>query len=221
MHTGVNLGVQRMSSNIDSNLTYQEVDYYLNESVDEYIKQQYLVHKQDARSKQSDLVLENLRTLIKTVEIESYDPNLQDYNFLVSTSVKNAFSFDLPSDYLFYLESKTEISDVVRNNILLSHSSAKKLLETKHNKPLFREYPIIIEGTKANVVLPLSDWSLVYTGGQITTQNFSVKLSYISKPDDISYDNNVEFSLPEQTHKEIVNITVIKIINILNQGIRQ
>lgn len=239
MHVGVNLGVQRMASNIDSNLLKEEVDYYLNESVDEYIKSQYLSYKQKTRSKESDFVLENLRTLLSTVSVSE--------NISVSTIFPNAISFILPNNFLYYIESNIEINGTKRNNILLSHSSVKKLIETKYNKPLYREYPIIIEGSAAHIALPLEDWAALFSNSTI---NFNptvvfyfspitevvkngIKFTYLKKPAVIDYGTpelNVEDSgykpstncdLPPHTHKEIVNLTIAKILNILNQGTKQ
>ena len=248
MHIGVNLGVQRMASNIDSNLLKEEVDYYLNESVDEYIKSQYLSYKQKTRSKESDFVLENLRTLLSTISIVE--------NTSVSTTFPNSISFILPNNFLYYIESNIEISGSKRNNILLSHSSIKKLIETKYNKPLYREYPIIIEGTNAHIVLPLEDWSTLFNNSTISfnptvvfyfspigevVQN-GIKFTYIKKPAVITYGTpelpetievdgedvtNPDYiaptdcDLPTHTHKEIVNFTITEILNILNQGTKQ
>lgn len=239
MHVGVNLGVQRMASNIDSNLLKEEVDYYLNESVDEYIKSQYLSYKQKTRSKESDFVLENLRTLLSTVYVSE--------NISVSTIFSNSVSFILPNNFLYYIESNIEVNGSKRNNILLSHSSVKKLIETKYNKPLYREYPIIIEGSAAHIALPLEDWTSIFNNSTINfnpsvafyfspiTEVFKngIKFTYLKKPavitygtpelnvGDTGYEEPISCDLPTHTHKEIVNLTIAKILNILNQGTAQ
>lgn len=199
-HIGVNLGVQKIASNVNDDFLPQEIDYYLNESVKDYIKQQYSLIKNEDRNLESQVINENLRTLITTTEID----NISVVNYL-----PHSVEGDLPTNYLYYIFARTKFNDTWKNNRKLEPKGIKQYLETEHNSPIFREFPLMLENDK---IIIIGDALNELDG---TTE---IRFTYIKTPSKFSFnsDPSAEFeSLPEHTHKEIVNLTVNKILQII------
>lgn len=204
LHIGVNLGVQKVASNINDDFLPQEIDYYLNESVKDYIKQQYSSIKVENRNIESQYVNENLRTLIATAEISPV--SVVDY-------LPNAVQGDIPSDYLYYIFSRTKNDSSWYNNRRLESKGIKNYIETESNSPIFREFPLLIEGDKLTVIGNATE--------ELDTDT-TLRLTYIKKPSKVDVVNSPsdDLDLPEHTHLEIVNITVDKILTVI-QGRRE
>lgn len=200
LHIGVNLGTQQIASNVHDDFLPQEIDYFLNEAVKDFIKSQFSQIKNEDRDVQAQYVNENLRTLITTSSLA----NIVEVPYLPHT-IKG----DLPGDYLYYIFARTKFNGEWKNCRTLGSKGIKKYVETDYNKPIFREFPLLIEN---NDVLVIGD-SLNDLDN--TTE---VQFTYIKSPDRIVLAGNeaTEFtSLPEHTHEEIVNIAVSKILNII------
>lgn len=200
LHIGVNLETQKIGSNVHDDFRPEEIDYFLNEAVKDYIKQQYSNIKNEERNIESQYVVENLRTLIETTNLA----NIAEVSYL-----PNTIKGDLPGDYLYYLFARTQSDDSWKNNRKLESKGIKDYIETEFNSPIFREFPLLIEGNDVLVI-----------GNATTTLGVSSEISftYIKKPEKISLENNEskEFeSLPEHTHQEIVNIASGKILQII------
>lgn len=202
LHIGVNLGVQKIASNINDSLQPQEIDYFLNESVDDYIRQQYSKLKSKERDIEYEYVAENLRTLMTTAEIDT---------FTAVDHLPNSIACELPADYLYYIYSRSKLTDTWKNNVRLSQNAIVKVVETQTNSPQFREFPVLLENNK---IIVMSD-SLIDIGTDLT----KVVLNYIKKPATIDLNPGgtpTDCDLPDHTHKEIVNLTVDKILSVLN-----
>lgn len=210
MHIGVNLGVQKIASNLQDNLLSQEVDYYLNESIDQYIEQQYSFLKSEDRDPQAQAINENLNTILSTTTISNVDQE---------NAFPNAISFNLPANYRFHVFSRTKI---VQNdplwitNRLLQPKGVKDYLTTEYNEPVFREFPLMIQsasGQKRGIVIGDSRHTL--------SEDSSVYFTYIENPVRVDFVNEINCNLPEHTHVTIVNMTVRRILQALNVGVEQ
>jgi hypothetical protein len=208
MHIGVNLGVQKIASHINGDLLPEEIDYYLNNSIDDYIKQQYSIIKNKSEDLKSQYVTENLRTLIKTIDLQ----NPENYVF-----IPNSKSFNLPADYKYLISSRI-IHDggKLRNTKLLEPQAIDRYIKTITNQPLFREFPIFIENSK---VVVISDYTNPFN-------DVIFYITYIKEPSKVKLElidgaynsaTSVNSDLPSHTHQEIVNITVNKILLDLNR----
>lgn len=204
LHIGVNLGVQKVASNVRDDFLPEEVDYYLNESVKDYIKQQYSEIKTERRDIESQYVNENLRTLITTTELE---------NSPVVDYLPNTVENTLPSDYLYYIFSRTKNDGQWFNNRRLEPKAIKDYVETESNSPQFREFPILIQGNK---VLVIGDAVNIFSAGP------KIVLTYIKEPNKVDFKvrPNEELTLPLHTHTEIVNLAVDKLLTVI-QGRRE
>ena len=189
MHIGVNLRVDRVSSNSSEGFLPDEIDYYLNRAIEQYIKQQYSIIKDETKDLQNQYVVENLRTIIKSQGIT------------LGTPTATVIPFDIPNDYYYYLALQYISDGKLRNTTLRTPKGLKPYLTTATNSPLFREYPFIIENTQIKVYVNQND---IQTSPE-------ANLSYIAKPTVVELDvdtpaNNVNCNLPEHTHVEIVDI---------------
>jgi len=201
MHIGIELGLQKMASSQREDFLPQEKDYYLNESVKDYIKQQYSQIKTQERDLESQYVNENLRTLITTAEIS---------NISVVDYLPNSIKGDTPADYMYYIFSRTKSDDEWFNNRRLELKGIKDYVESESNSPIFREFPLLIQGDE-----------LIVIGNATTDLTISddIYLTYIKKPIKLNVisDPDVELDLPEHTHDEIVNLTVQKMLAVIGQ----
>ena len=204
LHIGVNLGVQKVASNVRDDFLPEEVDYFLNESVKDYIKQQYSEIKTESRTIESQYVNENLRTLITTSELNN--SSVVDY-------LPNTIENSLPNDYLYYIFSRTKNDGQWFNNRRLEPKAIKDYVETESNSPQFREFPILIQNDK---VLVIGD------GVNILTSGAEITLTYIKEPNEVDFKArpSEELTLPLHTHTEIVNLTVDKLLTVI-QGRRE
>jgi hypothetical protein len=195
MHIGVKLGIDRVDSNLIEDLLPQEIDYYLNEAINEYIKQQYSIIKDESKSLESQYAIDNLRTILVSAIITH------------TTSSTNNASFTVPSDFYYYISGRLISNGTTKTLTNISSKAIKLYIETEFNKPLFREYPLIFEG---NLMLVISD-----ARDDITTSQLN--LTYIKKPAVVEL-SSTDCNLPEHTHFDIVRLTVNKILADINQG---
>lgn len=198
MHIGVKLGVDRVAENKTDGLLPQEIDFYLNEAIELYIKQQYSFIKDETKSMESQYALENLRTLITTVPL---NPN-GTVDYLINNRITT-----LPEDYKYYISARVK-TDTYKNLTLRSSKAIKLYTVTESNSPLFREYPIIIEGNKLIVIAPETDPLSIDT---------TVSLTYIKEANEVSLPEKVNCNLPTHTHKEIVRLAVGQILTDLRE----
>lgn len=202
MHIGVNLEVQKIASNLNDDLLSQEVDYYLNEAVDEFIEQQYVGMKQETRSVEGQHVNDNLVKLITTAEITGL--TAVDY-------IPNSRSGNIPSDYRYYIFSRTKRAGKWVNNRKLEPKGIKQYIQTATNIPIYREFPILLEGTN---IIVIGDSRADFDA---TTE---VRLTYVKEPEKITFPGmETDYpSFPNNTHKQIVKIAAGKILQSLNIG---
>jgi hypothetical protein len=208
MHIGVNLGVQKIASHINGDLLPEEIDYYLNNSIEEYIKQQYSFIKNKSEDVKSQYVSENLRTLIKTQDLQ----NPVEYVF-----IPNSKEFTLPADYKYLISARIlHDGGKIRNTLLLEPQGIDRYIKTVSNQPLFREFPIFIENNK---LIAIADYTNTFS-------DVLLYLTYIINPDKVKLDlitnaynsaGSTDCNLPSHTHQEIVDITVNKILTDLNR----
>lgn len=199
LHIGVNLGLQKIASNINDEFLPQEIDYFLNEAVKDYIKMQFSSMKSQDRNIESQFVNENIRTLLSTVNIA---------NIELVTYLPNSIKGNLPADYLYFIFSRIFSNSKWKNCRKLEPKAIKDFVETEFNSPLFREYPLMIENDKVIIIGSSLD---------VLSVNDQVSFTYVKKPNVISYSTlpNAELTLPDHTHNEVVDIAVNKILNII------
>lgn len=207
MHIGVNLGVQKIASHINGDLLPEEIDYYLNNSINEYIKQQYSLIKNTNRDVQSQYVHENLRKLLESIKLITSSNS----DFLPNTKV-----FNLPNDYKYYISSYSIVDNVRKTNAFVQPQTLHKYIKTDSNSPIFRQNPVYIEENTISLILendPESTSSIVLTYIKVPPK---VKLGLLNQEYNPATSVQPDF-LPDHTHKEIVDITIRQILTDLTQ----
>lgn len=200
MHIGVKLRVQKLDSGAYDDILDEEVDYYLNQSIIEYVKQQVNVFNAESSLVQNDVVLDNLSSLL----VES-----NGIATVTNTATATQATFALPADYYFYVFSSITIDGSKRVNEYIAPRLLKRYLEQQNNSPLYRKIPIYTIGSTLKV---LADSQINYSTSNPAS---TLDLTYIKKPAkvDVTAVNPADCDLPEHTHEEIVNLAVSKIIN--------
>lgn len=198
MHIGVNLGVQKVNSNAFDNLLEEEIDYYLNKGIREFIRRQnlYLRDKLEGISRQ-DLItgneaIENLGDLITETTVGS--TNISDV-----TNYNNARSVQKPTDMFSFVygHAQPTSGSEWRSCKLISTSDVHLYARTEYNDPIFRRYPVLIVG---------SDIYIFYDSEGGGVNDFS--MMYIKEPAKVDLSGDVDSNLPSHTHDDIVNLAV-------------
>jgi hypothetical protein len=197
MHIGVHLGVQKVAANVLDDYLPEEVDYYLNNAITTFVRQQYSLIKNEDRSPEAQYVNENLRTIIATTVLSNY--SVVDY-------WGNSVAAQLPTDYLYYLNSYTNVGGTIKAHRLLQPKGLKDYIQSKSNKPLFRELPTILENNRIIFVGDARD-SLITSG--VVNPTLSAHLTYVKEPATVKFTaTKVNCDLPSSTHQAVVDIAV-------------
>lgn len=206
MHTGVRLGVQKIDSNELDDLLPQEIDYYLNRAVEKFVNEQYNYLKNEERSIEGHFINDNLRALIHedllTPQISGKYPNCLKFNY-PSISGKT---------FRNYIFGRLRLGDGALVNLrYVQPKGVKPYLRTGDNKPIFRDYPILLFSNKIYVVGDARR--------ELDTSS-ELELEYIVDPKTINFvsDPQVDCDLPAHTHITIVDIAIQEIMRDLRIG---
>lgn len=212
MHIGVNLGVQKVDSNIFSSLLPEEINYYLNKAQREYIRDQYVLLRgkytdngNPALYEKAQAAQENLRTLVTTF-------NYTNANVDTESGFDNVKSIDLtdPSDtyaYFVRAEALDQSGGAWTPIKLIALDEIQKFIQSKSNvATVFRDYRGWIEGNKILIAYDVNSGDV-----------YEVNLTFIKQADELIHAGagagQVETSqLPAHTHDEIVDMAVNMIL---------
>jgi hypothetical protein len=206
MHIGVNLGVQKIASHINGDLLPEEIDYYLNNSITEYVKQQYSLIKNTNRDVQSQYVHENLKNLLTTVEL---------FNSANSAYIPYTRVFLLPNDYKYYISSYSVVDNIRKTNAFVQPQTLHKYIRTDSNFPIFRQNPVYIENNTISLILD-GDYTTNVLMLTYIKESPKVKLGLVNNLYNPNTSTEPNF-LPDHTHKEIVDMTIQTILKDLIQ----
>lgn len=207
MHTGIRLGVQKMDSAELDDMLPQEIDYYLNKAVERFVNEQYNYLKNEERSLEGHFVNDNLRTIIHEDLLS------------VQTAGKypNAIQADMPSPsgktYRNYIFGRLKMNDgTVLNLRYIQPKTVKSYIETGDNKPIFREYPILLFANKMYVI---------GDSRRTLTNQEEIELEYLVNPNTIDITATAgqgDCDLPAHTHVTIIDLAIQEIIRDLRIG---
>lgn len=188
---------------------------FINEAIDKFYKTRYSgINSKGEGFEQSQKRIDDLRTLVKTIEADTISMN--------KTRVSNdTYTIELPTDYAFMLGDTVGIrpindsdpcwpkdndgvdiikyTDTIEASVetidrQLENSLSEHLLKFSSAKPLK-----LIQGNEVKL----------FTDGKYMVDSYTI--TYLSKPTFIDKENitNTEYtSLPEHTHMEIVKMAV-------------
>lgn len=186
MHLAVDVGLQRIASNVYDDFLPQEIDVYLNRAFLLFIRE-----KKEA-VKAGDLeARDDIRTIIEACTKALTVQDGEDY----------IFEAPAPDDYRFFLGArvKLEASWVTCDEV--GPVAIQEYLPTKDDAPLFDDFPVTVIGSKILIVKDTSD---------VTPQK--VTLTYVKDHPDVHVaapgQSEQDPLLPPHTHQQIVDIAV-------------
>lgn len=181
----------------------EEIDIFLNKAQEAIVKQRFSGNniKRDSLE-ETQKRLDDLRNLVK------------NSNTLVApiTSVDNKPNgrfVDLPTDYWFTIEDECTITKDCHGNLTYSRIPVKSVTHDRYNKII--NDPFNRPGSDFVIKLFVGDNNIELITGDsnaTTSNNLTYHLRYISKPVEMSFDNNISCSMSEHIHREIVDYAV-------------
>jgi hypothetical protein len=191
--------------------SYEILDY-INRTINRYIKEKYL---SDSSFKEKALRLRiNIGELNELVN-NSY--NVTPIVFTAIPYLKNAFSCDLPSDFLAYIRSDTEITrtDFLAtttkwvNNEEVDYKELDRLIETPNNKPLLLSPVVTIRNHSGD-----KDYDKFITVvDRLMSAPINNAITYIKQPTALTYSITSKCELAPFLHEEIVRLSVNTYVN--------
>lgn len=215
MHTAVKLGLDKTEGLAYAAFEPEELDFWLNEAIDRFIKTRYSgVNSKQESFEQSQKRVEDLRSLVKEIVLTPTESPATESSGGYTISFKpNSWHIDeddLPADYMFFLNDEVAIS--------FNHP-------VTGNSTTLRTYPILCTSdtysTKVNdpysehrlhlgIARPLRMFSSkgveLITDGQYDITDYFLK--YLRKPAVVDIGTPTDCDLPEHTHREIVLLAV-------------
>jgi len=225
MHYEVKLKLNKVDSQDYENLIVPEIDWYLNEAQDIFIKQRYGISNNKRKGfEASQKRIDDLREIVSKGTI---------IPFATSSADLNTFEACLPDDYMFYIRSRIDIQKEgcgekqAVSAVQIQHDDLNEVLSDPFYSPSFEweEVPIVfMDGSTLDPDLPCDAGFVIgYSDGTFTLN--SLRLDYLRHPLRISWANGItggyiypngvtaagsqSCELAEHTHHEIVDLAVM------------
>lgn len=214
MHYDFKQKLNKIDSQQNRNLRIPEIDWKLNEACELFIKTiaepRYSITDTLGFEK-NQRNIDSIRTLV--VYETSLEPTLQKVN-------NKTFSATLPEDYMFYISSKVYMKKLPckeeREGVVILRQHENDFETNVFEESSFEWGEVNIKFTDKGI--------LIFTDGTFEITNF--KINYIRRPKYIHYAQGFSTSgyilpsgivlsgvqhceLPEETHREIVDIAVL------------
>lgn len=204
MHAAVQLRVDKVGSYSTSNLIEGEVDDFLNEAINDFINQQKQLLREDNDVDRSALIQDNLYTLVESTETS----NISTHPVFQEISTVDLSEF---SDYDFFISGRANYDGEKRTLKQVSSSYIVDGQLTKYDSPFHESVPSTVE----------DDILLIRNPNHISSDPTEVKVSYLRVPATVNFDtnnasNNVDCDLPNDTHRDIVDLAVSNILQSLS-----
>lgn len=209
MHASILLEIDRVGSYSTSNLIPGEIDDYINKSQRQFINQYRRLLREYTKIPQGAEAHENLRTLTET--------DIIDNGINVTNELENGFVVDLTNlsqDYDYYISGKSYFStpNHYKAHKLVNKSYINKYSESIDNQhPIYEETPVVIDDNRMVGLYGVRD-------GEVPDR---LIIDYLREPVDVFLNpndasNNVDCELPEDVHRQIVNMATQNIIQSLS-----
>lgn len=208
-HIEVEVTVDKRSTSQAPELPAEVIDYFLNEATARYVKTRYGKNNlYQAGFEEIQKRTEDLRTLVVTEDMAVATVTTEDNTYAVTLD-------DTANQYWFFLRGRAVVtSDNCGTKTMrvkqIQQDDLNKVLIDPFNKPIYYRPIIYFENGQIYVV----------TDGDFTIDSF--KLTYLKEPQQVDSTSSpqVEWDMPEHTHKEIVQLACDIIIeNIESQRI--
>ena len=212
MHRAFRLNLDKSSSLVGNpDFLPEEIDFWLNEAQERFVKQRVFGNNLRKEAlEQGQKRVDDLKTLICTY----YGTSLSASS-LGSNVKETLIPVSATAPYLFYLDSALHgsvTSNVLQCGQVISTKDLSKYVADSINTPYIRR-PLVYfynsVGTNANQTI-----AFIYSSEFVP---YTVDITYIKKPKVLTYTTVSGYQtntpdLPEETHKEIVNLAVQLVI---------
>ena len=222
MHYEVKLKLNKVDSQDYENLIVPEIDWYLNEAQDIFIKQRYgISNNKRSGFEASQKRIDDLREIVVKGQI---------IPFSTSSADLNAFEACLPANYMFYVRSRLDIEKegcgekTAVSAVQIQHDDLNEVLNDPFYSPSFEWEEVPIVFMDSSLELCNNGSVLGYSDGSFTLNN--LRLDYLRHPLRISWANGMgtggyiypngvtavglqNCELAEHTHHEIVDLAVM------------
>tara|TARA_R110000772_G_scaffold156359_3_gene267439 strand:+ start:646 stop:1386 length:741 start_codon:yes stop_codon:yes gene_type:complete len=219
MHYEFKVKLNKVASGNYPNLLIPEIDWYLNEAQEIFVKQRYgATNNTKSGFETSQKRIDDLRALVTQAVIPAIAEAFPDLG------MTQAYGCSLPGDYMFLIRSKAvstkgSCSERYLSCIQSQHDDLNNILTDPFYSPSFEwaETPIVFTNTPSGSDL------VGFTDGTFLISNFV--LDYIKHPQRIQFPSGVggSYQLPDgtavnadanselaqHTHHEIVDIAVM------------
>ncbi len=202
-HIEFRQSLDRADSSAYPDLQPEQIDYFLNEAFNRYIKTRYTGNNPlGVGAEQIQKRTDDLRNLVitdyATTSVNSNETNTYNVS-LTSLFTNEARSSASTNTYMLYFRGRAKVTSsscgssyvAVR---IYSHNVIDDVLSDPFKKPVIYEPVGYFEGNNLNII----------TDGTFTVDNF--KLTYIKNPTPVSLSGNVTFETASHTHKEIIEL---------------
>lgn len=203
MHNIFRLLLDRVEANFYKNILPEEIDIFLNDAQERFIKQRYGGNNPKGTSfEETEKRIDDLRTIVV--------PNIPLVLSTNQTGAKvNGIFFDLPADYMFALQEEANISyidctNTTETEVLGFVGITLNEYNSIKNDPFTIPDPANDEGEYGKRFI--FDRLEALTFGNFTINYYY--LTYLRIPAVIDINTSTDSDLPAQTHREIVNIAV-------------
>jgi len=188
MHYEVKLKLNKVDSQDYENLIVPEIDWYLNEAQNIFIKQRYGISNSKRKGfETSQKRIDDLRELVVKGTIIPFATSLADIN---------TFEACLPINYMFYIRSRIDLNKEgcgdkqAVSAVQVQHDDLNEFLDDPFYSPSFEweEVPIVFMGTNSTsctfgTVLGYSDGTFTLT---------DLRLDYLRHPVRISWGGGID-----------------------------
>jgi hypothetical protein len=215
MHTAVKLGLDKTEGLAYAAFEPEELDFWINEAIDRYIKTRYSgINSKRESFEQSQKRVDDLRSIVKEVVLIPTESSATETTGGYTISFKpNSWHIDelnLPADYMLFLNDEVLISfnhEVTGTSTTLRTYPVvctSDTYSTKVNDP-YSEHRLHLNTARPLRLFSSKGIELI-TDGQYDITEYYFK--YLRKPTVVSIDTFTDCDLPEHTHREIVLLTV-------------
>jgi hypothetical protein len=216
MHIAVKMGLDKSEALSLPAFQEEEIDFWLNDAVDRFVKTRYSGNNPFGTSfEQSQKRVDDLRTLVteaRKVPALATDVFDKPHSYIVTTAT-------FPIDYLLFLNDEVDIT--FNHSILGTPTTIRTGVTectsdsyfTKVSDP-YGEHVLHLDTARPLRLFSSKGVELI-TDGNNNVYYYTIPyyyMRYIRKPAVISKTGAVNCDLPEYTHREIVEMTINKLL---------
>jgi hypothetical protein len=209
-HTNFKIELDKTNGLSTPSFEHNEIDYWLNMAIRKFVKTRYSgMNVKGEGFEQTQKRTDDLRLLVKEEEFKSpsdllfYEPNKYTLSYS-SNKWPDAYWFAVSESVDLKPNSKSVcMPEKVLNQSVIDRELSNYRQELANSLSDYHLH----NGEAHPIRVWANDHVDLYTDGNYDISKYT--LTYLKKPDEISYTNDVEYTdLPEHAHDEIIRLAV-------------